>query len=213
MIPPRDVVERLFRKIEQGVNKLGWDQPPHLAELLWNGSSILSARLMPIEIQSPPGGFLEHLGEVFQNEDQGRQTAQMMAADPRFFGLIFHTESWSNEQLTPEEYLRETRSLADIPGSVESRDLTAIDIAGRIYGLHRNRGEKPLYLTEDHAYAGRVIVGLQKMMIAIGEHLPAGDVDLGALRNLNLPDLEEVVARRARGEHPHTGEPLDKVES
>jgi hypothetical protein len=202
----------LLRTIEQDINAGGWDQPVILAELRWlplpSNSGVLKLNPVPTQPQNPVGAYLRHLADAMTNDADGRELAALIA-DAAFFGFALFVESWTNTELTPEQHRTRTRSLADIPGSYESRDTSAVDIRGNVYGIHRRRGAKPLVTGQEGpmpALVGPIMAALRDMTLAVAERLPADRADVAALRKLDIPtrpDEMATYARRLRSKHQH----------
>lgn len=206
-VPDRAVVTQLLRKIEQGVNARGWDQPAVIAELRWlplpSGKAVLGLDPLPTHLGNPVGEYLRHLADAIASDAE----FAAIIADEAFFGFALFVESWSNTELTPEQHRTRTRSLADIPGSYESRDTSAVDIRGNVYGIHRRRGAKPLVAGQEGpmpALVGPVMAALRDMTVAVAERLPAGQADVAALRKLDIPTTPDETAtyiRRLQSKH------------
>ncbi len=185
MIPDDNMIKAVLVRMEQDINKRGWDQPARL----WALTAIddgLRASPVPLPDGSP-GETLERAAAGFTATSAGRAVVAALARR-EFAGFVFISESWANYEMTPEQYARESRRLADIPGSVESRDVSCVDTGGRLLGLHRKRGKEPVnnWETTDGNFSGlggRIIDALLVMVRAIAEKMPAGTADLETLRN------------------------------
>lgn len=206
--PNRDDIIRLLRKAEQDVNRHSWDQPARLVELRWTGAT-LSTRRTPSTVRPPIGMYLRFVADRMRTSPAGRALAVGMA-EQSVVGIALFCESWSNSELSIEQARDLTVSLADTPGSYESRDVAAIDIYGNAYGIHRRRGHKPVEAHADLPLAGEIMRGLRDIMLTVAEHVPAGQADLDALRALRILDMNEamnmIAARRSRAEHDRGGD-------
>lgn len=148
---PDDVndIKAIAKKIEQAAHRNGWDQPPVLGYFArLHSSAGYVVRPMPIHLPGLHGSAriaVEIMVEAFRaghEEGIGSRAAELFPADLRnmLAGIWLATEAWMNS-IPVEE--RGGRSLADIPGSVEVRNVALIDCGGRSVYVDRVRGDKP----------------------------------------------------------------------
>jgi hypothetical protein len=193
VIPDRAAVAAYLRKLEQGIHRYGWDQPPMCAELHWH-TSVMQVESIPLP-DGNPGEYLSSVARLFSSDQPEVKAGVAGIAQPAFFGMVLVNEAWGNDELTPEQNQARRKPLADTVGSYESRIVSAVDIRGNIYCLNRRRGEKP----EDwsrYPITGRVIRSLHAITLAVAERLPPGLADLEALRRADaIPSPEELRAR------------------
>ncbi len=209
MIPDQALIEQMMLQVEAKIHKFGWDEPPQLFTVEALDPETLVMRPKPIFPSGNPADFLEYMAAAFRESSTGRALVREIAR-ASFVGFLFVTASWGNYELTPEQWLTETRSMADIPGSIESRDVTCVDVAGRVMAMHRNRGEEPLASFGDEpvwtTLGGKVVESLLAMTIAVAEKMPAETADLEALRRVNVVTTEQAAEqyRQDKGDSHQT---------
>jgi hypothetical protein len=183
MIPPEEVVRRKLFALERRLNRDGWDQPPALYTMHCEGRNVA--------IEPRPGSFpnagayVHSLADIFENHAAGRTLARTLAT-PSFAGFAVDCESWQYHGNMPPEK-RNGRKLADIPGSVECRDVMAVDVGGRLHWVSRIRGQQPYEPPYAHggmlSMSGRMVVALRSMTLSVAKLMPFGTADLDALRS------------------------------
>src|SRR4051794_23674928 len=141
------------RLLEEDIHKLGWDHSPVLGVVIQlapgldsrsvgmtRGYGRFAMTLFPVQpadLPGPPGEVLSRIGSACQ---AGRLKPTLPEEIGSLCGVALVVEAWSNNT-PPDE--RDGRSLADIPGSKEVRNVTVIDCGGRVYFLERVRGKQP----------------------------------------------------------------------
>lgn len=188
-------MERLMLKLEQSIHHAGWDQPPQLRHLMRRGANrVTLSRPMPVPWEGHPGLIIAGIADQMDRPTpRGELLARSTAMLPGWYGFLFASEGWMSD-IDPDE--RDGRKLADIPGSVETRQVYAVDITGGAYFILRRRGEKPKIVTGLDALGGRVPNSLAPMVKAVAEYLPDDSgVDREALASINI--VSEVEDLRA----------------
>lgn len=185
---PRKHITAMLLHVERRVNEAGWDKPPCLGILTVSTKSnnnVMGLHVMNVAIPNPPGAFVEYVGQEHLEDPAFAQTLVQDYGD-EFYGVVFMCEVWMGT-MAPSE--RDGRALADIPGSLEARQISAVDIHGRQYFINRVRGQKAR-TTEDMNFvelAGRVYQGLHNMVLGTVRQMP-GRADL-------LSDLETILIK------------------
>lgn len=201
------IVDKLLLHAEQGIHRHGWDQAPFLATLEWIRPGALVLKSTAVEIQDPPGAFIQWLGQAHLDHPEVGQALSQDIGD-RFFGFAFVCEAWQRETTELEEAKQwQGRSFADIPGSKEVRMINAVDIYARTYGIQRIRGEKPVSWSEGPVdVTGRVMQGLANMVLGAIRQMPYFADRLTDLETLFIASFEDQIAaqemRRKRASHP-----------
>lgn len=197
MMPSVQSVTTLLTKIEADLHRVGWDDtPPIMLTMVGDvvdGATLLGAIPMPF----PADLFAVEAGQVVEQvglsmlDDKSPLGAlaedlanMQQEAGVHFAGLIFASEAW---MASGPDIDRQGRRLADIPGSVEVRFVTAMDCSGRMTDVTRVRGRKPrvdVYdprKTTGDRKVGRIVDGLRDGVLAVAKHMPPGSVDRDAL--------------------------------
>lgn len=178
-----DVMNKLLLGAESTVHRNGWDQPAFLAVLEESRPGMISLQTLPIPIPNPHGAGLIHIGRLFAHDPE---LPTMLLRDyPTVQGLAFICEGWmANPKSTRTERNTFMRRYADMPGSIEVRMITVVDLHGRVFNIHRMRGEKPVITHEEGEVFGRVAEGLRLMLLATARHAPDGEDHVTALEKL-----------------------------
>ncbi len=188
-------IEAVLRRGEQGERRAGWDQPATLWQIRAIGTRGIALVPMPLEVMNPPGEFLQYAAHWMTHDPDGQQCSLLMATGGlgEFAGVAFINEVWINN--TPG-LVPDGRALADIPGSVEARNVACVDTSARLWMLMRKRGGRledyTTILGSDitpHIY-GRIPGALRDMVLTIAQHLPEGGADLEALRSMAVTDAD-----------------------
>lgn len=199
-----DVMGRLLLQVEANAHRGGWDGPAAMYVLYdWHddataqvyrrvmeGRRGIPTRCGPYAAQSmvPPdalNGIASHglyrLAMNLSLVGEGHYPVEVMIEtmrQPAFLGVAFLCESWARTMADEEE--REALGavrFADIPGSVEMRQVCAVDTAGHDYFVSRPRGSKPtLYIPtagvgDMTRYDGSIIESL-RLIVAVIADLP-----------------------------------------
>lgn len=202
MIPNRKQMIKVLKGLEEVVHEQGWDQASVLSLLYeYKDDDMAATAAVPFPVQpsrfapQAPGEGLMYLGGIARTGNMPQVLSEQMQRS--FTGAVFVTEGWQSEIPSDE---RDSRRLADIPGSKEIRIVFAIDAGGRAYTIHRIRGKKPTIeviekgTTEDGGTAemtGHVIIGLRDLMYALCQQLPLGSADLDAIAEIGAKGLED----------------------
>lgn len=136
---PTQITARLVT-MEQATHRHGWDLPPTLHFLYRVGTL-----QVPGAVPNPPGERLRRLAAALAENDDAMTRGLLTATVKREpVAVVFVCETWTTDQFTSEEERqRDTRRLADIPGSREARLVSAVDLDGGHHLVMRVRGEKP----------------------------------------------------------------------
>lgn len=174
----QDKMYRLLMAAESGINRRGWEQPHMLAHVIAHREDSLRLDPAQLPIKNPPGEYLLTVAEVFHHRPE---IPPRLAQDhPNLIGLAFCAESWANDTArSKEDLIKMTEGplrLPDLVGSYEARDLSVIDVWGRVFHVQRRRGHKPQHPADQAVlFGGRVAVALAAMVVAIQPHLGRGD--------------------------------------
>lgn len=200
MMLERDAIEEVLRRTEQGERRAGWDRPASLWQVRAFGNTVGCLRL-PVPVQAPVGDFMVHVAAWMTEDRHGQRLAQTLA-DPGFAGIVLLHEVWMNDVLRGDDLARRDRPLADIPGSVEARNVACVDTSGRLHMLMRKRGQKLVdFSTLDPRMhlGGRIPTALRDMTLAVARYMPAGTADVDALRTLDVDVNVEAVIEDVAG--------------
>ncbi len=208
---PTDQINAALLKLEQSINRLGWDKPAHLTVLHQNRPGSLVPEPLPVRVQSPPGEFLEFVGQRFASGDRWSQdmTDMMLLRYPNFYGIGFVVEVWANEELSPETQnamAERGESLADVPSSYEARTITIADVYGKTHGLLRRRGQKPV-VDEVTFTGGRIMQALYQMVSVVAAKLPDDACDRDALAKMAVisPDAAQALWEQEKDRQAASG--------
>lgn len=182
----REFVEKLLLRAEAGVHKRGWDQPAFISILGWlpGGTRRLAMAQLPFPLGNPVGAYVAHHGEHMLADDRlGVDLARELGAD--FFGFAVVTEAYAYAGQAEElRALHEAnKHMGDVPGAVEIRVVSAVDIHGRPYYIQRTRGQKPI-ARQDWTIGGDIFTGLGNMVKAVVQQLPDNQQYLAGLATL-----------------------------
>jgi hypothetical protein len=178
--PTPGQMTEFMRALEQRVHEQGWDQPALFASVhaLSNGAFLV------IPVPLPYGEVVRSLG-ILADEARPDHFERENAWRDSMVALTLVTEAWGNDWTPGETPPPPTdRSLGDVPGSYECRQLSAVDVWGHTYVIHHRRGREPITVTG--AIMSTIMQHLRTMTLAIAEAMPEGRADLQALRNLDL---------------------------
>lgn len=173
--PQRDEVLEFLLDIEAGVHSGGWDLPPVfglMGTLLVDGKHEAAFAPFPLVIPDPPAPGLLRLADRFLNDIEPEVMRKLIAHVPRFMASMFISEIYHYEPVDEadrENYrnlLQSGRKLADIPGAIEARMVTAVDLAGRGYRIMRKRGQPAATDYTDLGLHGPAAEGLRKTLLA-----------------------------------------------
>lgn len=205
-VPDPRIVRAAMETMEGLAHQAGWDGRPQLAMFgkpsdVELGEGLLVLPLpVPNEVWADTGASLLTFGMnlVYARHNPAIQQFVTMMADAGFVAIALCNEIWvSPSDFTDEQraaYERgDIRTMADVPGRVEARQVLVIDLAGTCYWLMRRRDQEPdmvgTYKPGDDGFpSGRLIKALQLACIALKEAL--------------YPDA--AAADAADPEHPHT---------
>lgn len=160
-----------IRVLEEKAELVGWDVPPTLWFLgrdgLWGS--------VPAPVPDPAPEALELLARMLPLPIEPFEGAIKAAIDRDPVAVVFMCEAWQNDQFTTEQEREvDPRPLVDIPGSVEVRVVSAVDLEGRRYWASRVRGQEPTVHAEgpgedDWQASGRVFDSLTKIATVLRE--------------------------------------------
>lgn len=195
MIVPEKVLSDGIVRLEEKMHRGGWDEPDKLfamigttagtvPEFMRQGFPRQTQALVAYDLtgvlKALNGTVLNELADAMEQDPDAGMIAGL--AKPEFVGFAVSVETWVNMTMTPEERAEDPRRLADIPGSVEARQIVSVDVAGRALMVHRQRGKQPI--TSVSELQGRSLRGLARMTWAVARKMPLGSVELDALRDL-----------------------------
>lgn len=209
MIPDLEKMSVFVGAMESFANGSGWDCDPMFGLVLRannvelsHARDIVNRRALPeAKTADDAYGLMPY---PIQPNDIGPQTVVAMKAIAEtvkvhglvpsgfavdragdFIGVIFICEAWEST-LPPEE--RDGRKIADIPGSVESRNVYAIDAGGHVYWTKRIRGQQPENYVDGEEGAvitGDLIEALREIMLAAADQLPE-EIDVEAVKKIGI---------------------------
>lgn len=218
MTPDPELIGRLLLQVEAEAHRRGWDGPAALY-VLYDGrepdthvpyQDIMASRRgapilrLPYAAQSvaPESAFVGNPSHALfrfalniRSYNALSEAVIGMIRRPGFLGLAFMNEAWMRTMASKEERdaLGNVR-FADIPGSIEIRNVMAADIAGNDYFVMRERGQEPkLHHGEDDdikQVSGAVIESLRSIVARVAG-LPLPDID-------NVPSQWDWDAEQAR---------------
>lgn len=189
--PDTDAIDALLSLVEAETHRHGWDYPPSL-RLLYDARDRDTdrhyRRAMPgrwgprtrlrdyVAIPACPtqglAGYASHglfrMALNLQTDDPRVEVVLNHMRAPGFLGMAFCAEGWlrTAEPGQLDRLLDEGRRFADIPGSLESRFITAVDIAGTNYRIGRIRGKDP-EIEHDGDFEGSVVESLRAIVAVI----------------------------------------------
>lgn len=197
----RELLGRLLLRVEADTHRGGWDQPAQLLALYdWydTGTEQAYARIMasrrggPLRVGryaaqsvvpdsaldgNPVNALFRFAMNIRGNTEHPAVAYILMGLrQPGLLGLTFVSEGWMRTMASVEERkaLGPVR-FADMPGSIEMRNVVAVDLAGGEYAVLRERGKAPKASWDDEleALGGAVIESLRAILAAIrGEEIP-----------------------------------------
>lgn len=147
MIPSVNAFQRLLTAFEDGLNRQGWGGANDPAARFVYGTQ--DGALTVSFPMRPPGGG-SRIGTRAAFCDLALHIAEAPIPFPpiprpeRLAGLTFASEAWMNDDPDCYDKYPDAESLADIPGSYETRLVVAADTADRLHWLVRRRGRKPM---------------------------------------------------------------------
>jgi hypothetical protein len=194
------IITKFLEHIEADIDKAGWDRHPGLFLLQRvdeePGQPGADFMVTATQLEVPfAGNTIAGLGEFAVY--LAAPGADLSEISDGFVGLAFICESWGwrNENQAPDP----GRSLADQPGAVECRQVTAIDTTGTMHVILRIRSETPRtdIFAPDAAEAptGTMIDAIRLAVAAIADALPPGSHQLPTVADLIVGRLRPGPAR------------------
>lgn len=192
--PDAEALATLLRRIEGDAHRRGWDGDPALYVLYdardreTEASYRRIMRGVPIRslpyaaLPAVPSGALEgnpssalfRFALNLRSEHPFVKAILEVLRQPGFVGMAFLVEAWMRtfDSKDERESLGKVR-FADVPGSIEIRDVMAADISGRDFCVQRQRGGKAEMIEPDGEMSGAVIESLRTIVAAVvGRPLP-----------------------------------------
>lgn len=212
--PDHEALGALLRRIEGDAHRRGWDGDPALYVLYDARDRETEAayrnvmRGVPIRcaphaalpavpsgaLAGNPASALFRFALNLRSEHPWVEAILHILRQPGFVGMAFLVEAWMRTFDTKDE--RESLGkvrFADVPGSIEIRDVLAADISGRDFCVQRQRGGKAEMIEPDGEMSGAVIESLRTIVAAVlGRPLP--DIE-------NTPSTWNWDAERANAIH------------
>lgn len=182
----RDTLDRLLLGAEAEVAKGGWDQPSCLAVVEWTAFETWAVASLPMQIADPPSEFLRYLADRFMASI--RLTTGLLENCPGFYGTAFISEGWQGPPMTPaalRTFAEEGKSFADVPGSLEVRQITVVTLYGEALMVQRVRGREPKVFPVQLQVVGDVPESLRLMTLAVAKQMPDNAEYVALLHDLH----------------------------
>ncbi len=191
VVPSRAVVEAAMRTMEGIADEAGWDgrptlvmyaRPAELAEHLERDGLAVVPLPVPPQMWADTGANLRTFSmnlAYARHEPQVRGFVDLMV-DAGFVAIALCNEIWLAVDMTDEQhesYQRgDIKTLADVPGRIEARQVLVVDLAGTCYWLMRRRGEEPKMVGvyesgHPECPTGRVMAALHLVAMVMKEEL------------------------------------------
>ena len=179
-------VRNVALDLEAQAHKNGWDAPPVVGVFYDVGIGYRTASI-PVdiaEVHPETRVALKALAESMRATREIRAPLNDQFTPEvrsQLAGIWLIHEAWVSD-IAPEE--RGGRSLADIPGSWESRGVVVIDCGGRVVYVRRTRGEDPVVEGEDVAVTGAMVEALADLLMEHCLSMPDDAYDRKAIEAL-----------------------------
>lgn len=187
LLPDEKLMIELVKAVERAQHKQGWDVEAALGYVYRrrqdDGAEFLAVVPFPRQPQDltedVPEGLM-YLGGILRYSE-GVPPIVPVRAQKDFAGLLFMAEGYEHD---PENQAEKR----------EVRFVEMIDCAGRYYTATRRRGEDDVRWIirqprdPELRTVGRVVVGLRDLMVAIGQQLPAGAMDVEAVAEIGVEE-------------------------
>lgn len=216
-----DLISQLLTRVEADAHRRGWDEPAEIY-VLYDASdretdqayrSLMSFRGPAIRRQHyaaqaampraaldghPVHALFRFSLNLRASEEHPAPAAVIgMLRQPGFLGVAFQSEGWMRtaNSLEERDALGDVR-FADIPGSVETRHVHAVDTEGNEYVAFRERGKKPRLERPGFGgmeHMGGAIIESLRAIVALVAGLPVPEID-------NVPSQWDWSAERRRAQ-------------
>lgn len=185
--------------VERAIHRGGWDQPPILYTMTEIRPAVLRAAEITREIKAEPGAYLAAVAQWALANSQEFSEVHRTQFPGRFAGFAFMSEAWAlegdgSENAAALKKRRGDRPLSEHPDRIEMRQVTVVDLWGRVHMVYRKRGSKPEHLAnyDGGDVGGRVPEALRKLNLAVVRHMPDGEQFVETLESMliTIPDVE-----------------------
>jgi len=191
------MLDRLLLLTEARLHRRGWDQPAQVLVLYdcydrateYAYREILASRrggptrcgpyaaqsAVPAEVLSGSAShalFRFALNLDHRLDDPGVSAIVDMMRQPGFLGMALASEAWFWAGTKEERKAVGNVRLADVPGSLECRNVWAVDIDGEVHFVQRVRGQKPQLLAFEQANITGAIIESLQLIVAVVAGLP-----------------------------------------
>lgn len=190
---PVEVIVKILTRAEERLAAKGQPIQGLLCALTIQPSGV-ELRISPIA-GNLSASALADLAYRYKTDAQG--STLMLQKFPGLYGILYIADGWlAPERETREEYeelLALYSSIPEIPGSMRSRALNAIDLDGRSYnlvvhpdGLHAGTSEW------GDSVGGSLFLSLKAIMESVALRLPDGGRAITALSKLKITPLADM---------------------
>lgn len=199
--------------LEKQIDSFGWSQPTSLVQLhllpttKQAGFAVLLAQRVPIRIEEPAEEFLTFIGERFTDgSPMAEQITSALAGDPSFYAMALVAEV-AMTHVDPDEakaWVASGLPISAHPDAFHARVLTAVDIHGRSYCVHRVRGAEA-ELVDTTYLGGPPHHALLLMIRGVVARLPEGRGDPLAVLAAASASFEEAAEATKINREPPGG--------
>lgn len=179
----------------------GWHQPPQLLSVHMRSEKEVGVADAKIDLPPRPGHVLKAIAGAMTSE-HGDQLVTKLISD-HIIGWVLVHQIMMNPKMDNHQLLTTDKDLADIPGSIEVRVVTGMDLLGRQFKAMRIRGHQPYDFTDHHVVqTGLIPEALHELCTAVATRMPDNQDFLTALSLVALPSSREVnaMAEQANGD-------------